>query len=157
MVSFLSVCLFSKYFIAKRDKCLKIIFYYLIVCLDKIDKFSITKKDFPENMHICINKGTVTLVKGDLGLYLENFVLGQIVPVLAILSDLDTYQCTPNEVKLTVPIYDLSTRDFHGLKWIFAYIILRDDDDEVFLRTVLIKKNYLLDSYSKVIFDIEGH
>ena len=104
-------------------------------------------------MHICINKGTVTLVKGDLGLYLENFVLGQIVPVLAILSDLDTYQCTPNEVKLTVPIYDLSTRDFHGLKWIFAYIILRDDDDEVFLRTVLIKKNYLLDSYSKVIND----
>lgn len=108
-------------------------------------------------MHICINKGTVTLVKGDLGLYLENFVLGQIVPVLAILSDLDTYQCTPNEVKLTVPIYDLSTRDFHGLKWIFAYIILRDDDDEVFLRTVLIKKNYLLDSYSKIIFDIEGY
>ena len=66
-------------------------------------------------------------------MYNHNFIIGQIIPAANQPEDISTYECAPNEVKLYTCIYDINTGEFKGVRESLAYIILRGDDEEVFL------------------------
>ena len=63
-------------------------------------ELTLFKKDFPKNTLIYINQETISTVKGDLGIYLVNVVLGQVLPMIGCPPDIDNYVCGENEVKM---------------------------------------------------------
>ena len=74
----------------------------------------------------------LTVKNGDIAMYHDNVILGQIIVVANQLVDIDNYACQPNKVKLYTCIYNLTTGDFQGLKTELAYIVLRGNKNETF-------------------------
>ena len=95
---------------------------------------------FPENTLVYLNQGTISMIKNELVIYVNCFILGQIIPALNSPPDIDSYQCKQNEVKIAIPMYDLSNGKFLGLDMHFGYIVLRGDPDEIFFFMVLTLK-----------------
>ena len=79
------------------------------------------------------NQGSVSTVKGEMAIYLDYVVLGQIIPMRNCSPDIDGYVCEKNEVKMYVPMCDLATGSFKGIEKTIGYIMVRGDTDEVFL------------------------
>ena len=73
-------------------------------CGDEGDDLNIAKTNFPVNTLLYANQGLLPTVKGDSVIYLDYFVLRQIVPALNAPDNIDTYVCAPDEVKLFVPM-----------------------------------------------------
>ena len=101
-------------------------------CGDEGDDLNIAKTNFPVNTLLYANQGLLPTVKGDSVIYLDYFVLRQIVPALNAPDNIDTYVYAPDEVKLFVPMYDLANGDFLDLKTTLAYIIIRGDEERFF-------------------------
>ena len=71
-------------------------------------------------------------------------------------EDFENYECKENEVKLCVPLYNVETGEFRGpQKWL-AYIIVRGDEDEMFLSYGFDedKSNVLCSSYKQILSNI---
>ena len=67
-----------------------------------------------------------------MAIYLNYVVLGQIIPMRNCPPDIDGFVCEKNEVKMYVPMYDLATGSFKGIKKTIGYIMVRGDTYEVF-------------------------
>ena len=66
-------------------------------------------------------------------MYVQNFIIGQLIFAANQPKDILQYECLPNEVKLLSCVYDLETGEFKGVRLQLAYIILRGDEQELFL------------------------
>ena len=93
----------------------------------------VPRKNFPENTLVYWNQGTISTVKGELAIYLINAVLGQVLPMVICPPDLDNYVCKRNEVKMHLLQYNVETGEFKGIEGALSYIMVRGDEDELFL------------------------
>ena len=101
---------------------------------DQKGKFTISKNNFPENTLACCNQGTISTVKsGENTIYLDYVVLGKIIPVRNCPPDIENYECDRNEVTFIMPDYDTTNSHFNGVKKWLGYIMVRGDEDELFL------------------------
>ena len=114
-------------------------------------ELNLVKVNMPENTLFYVNQGFIWTVKnGDLAMYIQNFILGQLIVAANQPDNIDEYHCAENEVKLLSCVYDLESGDFKGVRLMLAYIILRRDDEEVFFSYGYDKsKSKVLYSYSK--------
>ena len=102
---------------------------------DQRAELTILKANFPENILVYVNQGTVSLVKGgEKAIYLDFVVVGQIMSAANAdpSIDLDKYDYKVNEVMLYVPVHNTATGLYGGLKKKLAYITLRGDPKERF-------------------------
>ena len=78
---------------------------------------TIVKANFPENILVNVNNGSVTPVKGGHALYLDFVILAQILPVADPPPDLnlDTHKFQDNEVLLYTPLYNTENGLYRGL------------------------------------------
>ena len=66
------------------------------------------KKYIPENCLLYINQSNISSVKnGDLAMYHDNFIIGQIIVAANQPSQIDQYICKGSEVKLFTCLYDI--------------------------------------------------
>ena len=73
------------------------------------------------------NQTYIFTVKGDeITVYLQKFILGQLVVAANSPENIDNYFCARNEAKLIIPIYKAETVTFLLLKTKLAYFILRN-------------------------------
>ena len=82
---------------------------------DQTKDFTINKANFPKNTLVYANEGNLTPVKGDLAIYLDYVVLGQLIPAKNSPQNLEDYECLPSDVKLVVPLSDVNSGKFSGL------------------------------------------
>ena len=92
--------------------------------------FTISKKNFWENILEYINQETIFQIRRDLATSTDFCILGQLLPAQNTPKNIHTYQSN-HDVELIVPLYNLTTGDFQGLSTTLAYIVLRGDADEV--------------------------
>ena len=114
-------------------------------------ELNLEKVNMPENALYYVNQSFLSTVKsGDIAMYNQNFILGQLIVGANQPKDIATYECNENEVKLLCCIYDLDTGEFKGIREQLAYIVLRGDKNEIFFSYGYDKnKSQILYSYSK--------
>ena len=94
---------------------------------------TISKANFPELTFVYINQGQVSLVNGgEQAIYLEYIICGQIMPIANPdpSINLDTHKFEENQVFIYVPVYNISTGLYDGLKKMLGHITLRGDEGE---------------------------
>ena len=96
---------------------------------DQTTNFTINKANVPENSLVYVNQSNVTPVKGQLAVYLDYVILGQLIPAMNNPKNIDEYDCLHNEVKLVVPLYNVDSGHFLGLKKCLSFTIVRGDQD----------------------------
>ena len=114
-------------------------------------ELNLEKVNIPKNCLFYVNQSFLLNVKnGDLAMYNQNIIIGQIIFAANQPKDILKCECQPNEVKLLSCIYDLETGEFKGLRQQLAYIVLRADENEIFFSYGFDKnKSKLLYSFSK--------
>ena len=114
-------------------------------------ELNLEKVNIPENCLLYVNQGFLSTVKsGEIAMYLNNFVIGQLIIAANQPKDIDTYVCSKNEVKLLSCVYEIESGQFKGIREQVAFIVLRGDPDETFLSYGFDKvKSKLLYSFSK--------
>ena len=114
-------------------------------------ELNLEKVNMPENCLYYVNQAFLSTVKnGDIAMYVQNFIIGQLIFAANQPKDISTYKCLPNEVKLLSCVYDLESGEFKGVRQQLAYIILRGDEQEIFLGYGFDKsKSKVLFSYLK--------
>ena len=114
-------------------------------------ELNLEKVNMPENFLFYANQAFLSTVKnGDIAMYVQNFIIGQLIFAANQPKDISSYTCLPNEVKLLSCVYDLQTGDFKGIRQQLAYIVLRGDEQEIFFSYGFDKtKSKVLYSYSK--------
>ena len=114
-------------------------------------ELNLEKVNIPENCLLYVNQGFLSTVKsGEIAMYLNNFVIGQLIIAANQPKDIDTYVCLKNEVKLLSCVYEIESGQFKGIREQVAFIVLRGDPDETFLSYGFDKvKSKLLYSFSK--------
>ena len=112
---------------------------------------NLEKVNIPENCLLYANQGFLSTVKsGEIAMYLNNFVIGQLIIAANQPKDINTYVCSKNEVKLLSCVYEIESGQFKGIREQVAFIVLRGDPDETFLSYGFDKvKSKLLYSFSK--------
>ena len=100
---------------------------------DQKGDLTVFKKNSPENALLYCNQWTIFTAKGEFTIYLINVVLGQVLPMVNCLPDLDNYVCKRNEVKMILPNYNVETGEFKGIERALGYIMVRGEEDELFL------------------------
>ena len=93
----------------------------------KKSDYNILKKTFLEKFLIYINQGTISNIRGDLAIYTDCFILGQLIPAQNSPKDIHANQNNHNEVKMVILLYNLETGDFLGLTTTLAYLVLEGD------------------------------
>ena len=118
---------------------------------DVSPQLNLEKVNIPENCLIYINQGFLSTVKsGEIAMYLDNFIIGQLIIAANQPKDIDNYVCLQNEVKLLSCVYEIETGQFKGIRKQMAFIVLRGDADETFLSNGFDKlKSKTLFSFSK--------
>ena len=108
------------------------------------------KVTIPENCLFYVNQAFHSTVKnGEIAMYNQNFMLGQIIFAGNQPKEILKYKCQPNEVKLLSFIYDLETGEFKGLREQLAYIVLRGNENKIFFSYGYDKnKSKILHSFS---------
>ena len=114
-------------------------------------ELNLEKVNMPENCLYYVNQAFLSTVKnGDIAMYVQNFIIGQLIFAANQPKDISEYGCLPNEVKLLSCVYDLESGEFKGVRQQLAYVILRGDDQEIFFSYGFDKsKSKVLFSYSK--------
>ena len=101
---------------------------------DQKGEFTLNKVNFPENTLIYASQGSILSLKGgDYAIYLDYVILGQLICAKNLPKDFDNYECRADEVKLCVPLYNVETGEFRGFQNWLAYIMIRGDEDKMFL------------------------
>ena len=95
---------------------------------------TITKPNFPENILVYVNQGSVSTVKGGHAIYLEFVIIGQLMPIANPdpKIDLEKHEFKDHEALLFVPVYNTVTGMYSGLNKKLAHITLRGDVNERF-------------------------
>ena len=95
---------------------------------------TITKPNFPENILVYINQGSITTVKGGHAMYLEFVIISQLMPVANPdpKIDLEKHEFKEHEALLFVPVYNTLTGMYGGLTKKLTHITLRRDANERF-------------------------
>ena len=98
-------------------------------------EYTCHKNDFPENCLTYVNQAYLTLKDRNSIIYCNYVILGQIVPFKSQPeSDIDEFISKDKKfVKIYLPTYDLATGDFWGINEAVGYIMLRNQEEEVFL------------------------
>ena len=113
-------------------------------------ELNLEKVNMPENCLYYVNQAFLSTVKnGNIAMYVQNFIIGQLIFAANQPKDISEYGCLPNEVKLLSCVYDLESGEFKGVCQQLAYIILRGDDQEIFSYGFDKSKSKVLFSYSK--------
>ena len=114
-------------------------------------ELNLEKVNMPENTLYYVNQAFISTIKnGELAMYVQNFILGQLIFAANQPKNIDEHKCEPNEVKLLSCVYDLESGDFKGVRLMLVYIVLRGDEDEIFFSYGYNKsKSKILYSYSK--------
>ena len=117
-------------------------------------ELNLEKVNLPENCLFYVNQAFLSTVKnGDIAMYVQNFIIGQLIFAANQPKDISSYTCLPNEVKLLSCVYDLESGEFKGLREQLAYIVLRGDEQEIFFSYGFDKsKSKVLYSYSMRLF-----
>ena len=64
-------------------------------------ELNLEKVNIPENCLLYVNQGFLSTVKSsEIAMYLNNFIIGQLIIAANQPKDIDTYVCSKNEVKL---------------------------------------------------------
>lgn len=71
-------------------------------------------------------------MKGELAIYLDYVILGQLIQAMNTPENIEEYECKPNEVKLNTTLYNVDSGKFLGLDKRLAFIMVRVDQVEVF-------------------------
>ena len=101
---------------------------------DTKPELNLEKKYILKSSLLYINQSYISTVKnGDLAMYHQNFIIGQLIVAANQPPKIDQYVCKDNEVKLYTCIYNLQTGEFLGLRCEVAFIVLRGDERELFL------------------------
>ena len=114
-------------------------------------ELNLEKVNMPENTIYYVNQAFLSTVKnGEIAMYVQNFIIGQLIFAANQPNDISDYVCLPNEVKLLSCVYDLESGEFKGVRLQLAYIVLRGDEHEIFFSYGYEKsKSKVLYSYSK--------
>ena len=114
-------------------------------------ELNLEKLNMPENTIYYVNQAFLSTVKnGEIAMYVQNFIIGQLIFAANQPNDILEYVCLPNEVKLLSCVYDLESGEFKGVRLQLAYIVLRGDEHEIFFSYGYEKsKSKVLYSYSK--------
>ena len=114
-------------------------------------ELNLEKVNMPENTIYYVNQAFLSTVKnGEIAMYVQNFIIGQLIFAAKQPNDISEYVCLPNEVKLLSCVYDLESGEFKGVRLQLAYIVLRGDEHEIFFSYGYEKsKSKVLYSYSK--------
>ena len=114
-------------------------------------ELNLEKVNMPENTLYYVNQAFLSTVKNsEIAMYIQNFIMGQLIFAANQPKDISEYVCQVNEVKLLSCVYDLETGDFKGIRLMLAYIVLRGDQEEIFFSYGYDKnKSKILYSYSK--------
>ena len=114
-------------------------------------ELNLEKVNMPENTLYYANQAFISTVKnGELAMYVQNFILGQLILAANQPKNINEHICEPNKVKLLSCLYDLESGDFKGVRLMLAYIVLKGDEDEIFFSYGNNKsKSKVLYSYSK--------
>ena len=89
-------------------------------------ELNLEKVNMPENTLYYVNQGFLSTVKnGEIAMYVQNFILGQLIIAANQPKDIKEHKCAENEVKLLSCVYDLESREFKGVRLMLAYIVLR--------------------------------
>ena len=100
---------------------------------DTRPELNLEKKDISENCLFYINQSYLSTVRiGEITMYHDNFILGQLIVAAKQPAQIETYSCKENEVKLHTCLYDLTTGEFKGLQTELAFIMLREDSNQSF-------------------------
>ena len=75
-------------------------------------------------------------MNGDIAMYRDNFILGQLFVAANQPAQIETYSCKENEVKLHTRLYDLTTGEFQSLQTELAFIMPRGDNNQAFFSYV---------------------
>ena len=79
-------------------------------------KFTINKANFPENILVYCNQGTISTLKaGHYAIYIDYVITGQLI-LANNCPDLDNYRLKENEVILYVSLYNTENGYFRGVK-----------------------------------------
>ena len=92
---------------------------------DQRADFNLSKNIFPENTLVYVNQGTISTVKNDLAIYINFFILGQVIPAQSSPKGIESYKCKQN--KTHRPIVWSVNWKFLGLDLRLAYIVSRGD------------------------------
>ena len=98
--------------------------------------YSTHKNDFPENCLVYVNQAFLTLKDRDTMIYCDYIILGQIIPFKSPPESEDIDEYIKNDkklVKMYWPMYDTATGKFLGIKESVGYIMIRNQEEEVFL------------------------
>ena len=114
-------------------------------------ELNLEKVNMSENTLYYVNQAFLSTVKNsEIAMYIQNFIMGQLIFAANQPKDISEYVCQANEVKLLSCVYDLETGDFKGIRLMLAYIVLRGDQEEIFFSYGYDKnKSKILYSYSK--------
>ena len=97
--------------------------------------FSIHKRNFPENVLTYMNQAYLSMKEGNMIIYCDYVLLGQLLPLKNPPENLDEALAndeTKTLVKIFVPEYDRTNGKFLGVKETLGYIMLRNEADETF-------------------------
>ena len=87
------------------------------------EDFTITNPNFPEDLLVYCNQGTISTLKaGGYAIYLNYVILGQIIPEINSPADLEFLK-----VILHLPLYNTKTGHFRGVKKCLAFIMITSD------------------------------
>ena len=99
---------------------------------DQVADFTIIKLNFSEDTLEYTNQGNITPVKGDLAVYFDYVILGQLIPVMNSPENIDEYEWLLNEVKMLIPLYNADSGELSGLEKRLAFTKVRGDQNEAF-------------------------
>ena len=113
--------------------------------------FNIYKKDILEKALCYVNQAYLSTKDGEIIIYCQYVILGQVIPLRNPPEELDEYISREDHlVKMYVPLYDNNDGRFLGVKETAGYVMLRGDSDETFWTYGFSKeKPSLLYYYSK--------
>ena len=95
--------------------------------------FNIYKKDFLEKALCYVNQAYLSTKDGEIIIYCQYVILGQVIPLRNPPEELDEYISSEDHlVKMYVPLYDNNDRRFLGVKETADYVMLRGDSNETF-------------------------
>ena len=96
--------------------------------------YSCHKNDFPENCLVYINQAYLTVKERDTMIYCDYIILAQIVTFRSPPENIDEIiQNDKKLVKIHMPMYDMTTGKFLGVKESVGYIMIRNEEQETFL------------------------
>lgn len=66
--------------------------------------------------------------------YADHLILGEVILAANVWSDIEVYDCSPDEVKMIRELHDVTTSDFKGLEETIVLIYIKGEPKQVFFK-----------------------